>query len=130
MKKILAIAVAFMYFAITSGLVLQIHYCMGRQAGASVGLTNSSDHSCVKCGMQNGKNKCCHDEIKFLKLQDVHQQVSADFFVPPPAVIEQAFNLIAVPELDAVTVVTPASHSPPPHTGQTPLFILHGVFRI
>ena len=131
MKKILAITVAFMYLAITSGLVLQIHYCMGKQAGTSVAIAAAADHTCGKCGMKNGKNKCCHDEVRFIKLQDAHKQVTADFQVTAPAATSQEFNLISPCLLYPCEAAVPASNSPPEDDlDQLPLFIRHGVFRI
>lgn len=131
LKKILAISVAIMYLAITSGLVLQIHYCMGRQSGASVAISADADHTCGKCGMTNGKNKCCHDEVKFIKLQDAHKQVTADFEIAAPAVTGSEFNLINASQPSCCQAATPASHSPPEDgIEQLPLFIRYSVFRI
>lgn len=131
MKKILAIAVAFMYLAITSGLVLQVHYCMGKQSGTSVAMGAGEDHTCGKCGMKNGKNKCCHDEVKFIKLQDAHKQVTADFEIHAPAATTQEFNLINAGQPLCCQAPSPASHSPPEDDiEQLPLFIRYGVFRI
>jgi hypothetical protein len=131
MKKILAISVAFMYLAVTSGLVLQIHYCMGREVGSSVKFGDGGTHKCGKCGMQNAKNKCCHDEVKIIKLQDAHKQVTANYQFQPPAATAQEFNLIN-PLLhfnnDAAEI---CNNSPPvDDTGQPSLFLLNGVFRI
>ncbi len=120
-----------MYLAITSGLVLQIHYCMGKQSGASVAISADADHTCGKCGMKNGKNKCCHDEVKFIKLQDAHKQVNADFEVNLPAATTQEFNLINACQLPCCQVSIPANHSPPDDDiEQLPLFVRYGVFRI
>src|SRR5258706_13640871 len=114
MKKILAIVVSCIYLAITSGLVLQIHYCMGRQIGSSVKFAEAGTHACSKCGMQNAKNKCCHDEVKFIKLQqDAHKQVTTDYQVTPPAAIEQEFNLID-PFLHFNSEVKGISNNSPP----------------
>jgi hypothetical protein len=131
MKKILAISVACMYLAITSGLVLQIHYCMGRQVGSSVKFAEAETHACSKCGMQNAKNKCCHDEVKFIKLQDVHKQVTADYQLTPPVAIVQEFNLIN-PQLHLTADTAEVCNNSPPDddTGQPSIFLLNGVFRI
>jgi len=131
MKKILAISVAFMYLAITSGLVLQVHYCMGRQSGASVRIADTVDHTCGTCGMKNGKNKCCHDEVTFIRLQDVHKQVAINFqFTPPPATAQE-FNFINPLPLPGNCTPAFFNNSPPGYAAfQPPLFILHGVFRI
>jgi len=131
MKKILAIATACMYLAITSGLVLQIHYCMGEQIGSTVQFAEAANTTCDKCGMQNGKNKCCHDEVKFLKLQDVHKQVTADYQIAAPAAIRPVFNFLDPQLLLSNDTNETCSNSPPDDdSGQPSIFILNGVFRI
>jgi len=131
MKKILAIIVACMYLAITSGLVLQIHYCMGQEMGSTVKFAETETHTCSNCGMQNAKNKCCHDEVKFIKLQDVHKQVNADFQFAAPVAAPQPFNFID-PLLQFNNNASPVCDNAPPggDIGQPPVFLLHGVFRI
>ncbi len=131
MKRILAISVAFIYLAITSGLVLQVHYCMGEQAGSSIQFAEVSNQTCGKCGMQNGSNKCCHDEVKFLKLQDVHKQVFADYQVSPPSALPRDFNFIEPLLLfNSNSCALPNNSPPDDDTGQPSIFILNGVFRI
>jgi hypothetical protein len=121
-----------MYLAITSGLVLQIHYCMGEPVGTSIKLADIDTHQCSKCGMQNAKNKCCHDDVKIIKLQDVHNQATSDFQVLPGRAIEKEFNwinpLLQLSGRDATGV---CNNSPPDDDIELrSLFLLHGVFRI
>jgi len=131
MKKILAIVVACMYLAITSGLVLQIHYCMGKEVGSSVKFAETGTHACSKCGMENAKNKCCHDEVKFIKLQDVHKQATTEYQFASPAALPQTFNCID-PLLRFNTGAAEICDNSPPgdDSSQPPIFLLHGVFRI
>lgn len=132
MKKILAITVAFMYLAITSGLVLQIHYCMGKEAGSSLKFAETSTNTCGKCGMENNKGKCCHDEVRLIKLQDDHKQVTSDYQITPPAAFPQTFNCIEPTLLfNAPSEEEVCNNSPPDDdTSQPLIFLLHGVFRI
>jgi hypothetical protein len=130
MKKILAIIVAFMYLFITSGLVLQIHYCMDKQVGSSIKFSEAETHTCVVCGMKNAKNKCCHDEIKFIKLQDAHKTVNADYSVAPPPTVSQEFNLVNVSLFSADSEAACTIPSPDDDDGQPPLFLLNQFFRI
>jgi hypothetical protein len=132
MKKILAISLAFMYLAVSSGLVLQIHYCMGKAIGSTIQFAETDTHKCGNCGMQNAKNKCCHDEVKIIKLQDLHKQVTADYQLQAPVILQQEFNFIN-PVLHFNTDAAGVSnHSPPDDddAGQPSLFILNSVFRI
>lgn len=131
MKKFLAISVAFIYLAITSGLVLQIHYCMGREAGAAVGLSGTTDsHECGKCGMEKGKSKCCHDEIKFIKVQDSHKQTTNDFQCQPPAAPEHEYNFINPAFHFYGDIITPMPEHSPPGKDAASLSVLHCVFRL
>jgi hypothetical protein len=131
MKKFLAITIACMYLAITSGLVLQIHYCMGKETGSSVQFASVNQHACAVCGMENAKNKCCHDELKFVKLQDVHQQVTIDYSLPSPAVILQSHNLLNAPVATCPDTNAVNIHAPPDDDdGQPSLLIFHSIFRI
>lgn len=131
MKKFLAISVAIMYLVITSGLVLQIHYCMGSAAGSSLQFsgTDKDGHLCDKCGMQKGNGKCCHDEVKFIKVQDSHKQVTTDFQCQPPAAPEHEYNLIN-PVFHFYSEATPVPTHAPPDEGLTPLYSLNSVFRL
>ncbi len=121
-----------MYLAISSGLVLQIHYCMGKAIGSSIQFAETGSATCSKCGMENAKNKCCHDEVKIIKLQDAQKQVNTDYQVPTPEVQPQQFNFID-PVVNFNTVETGScnNNSPPDDdTGQPSLFILHSLLRI
>jgi len=120
-----------MYLAITSGLVLQIHYCMGKEVGSSVQFAAVNQQTCGVCGMQNAKNKCCHDEVKFVKLQDVHQQVTADYTFPAPAAIIQEYNLLHAPNVTCTEIIDTRINAPPDDDdGQPSLLIFHNIFRI
>lgn len=120
-----------MYLVITSGLVLQVHYCMNKQVGSSVQFAELGKHTCTVCGMQNAKNKCCRDEVKFIKLQDVHQQVNADCTILPAPSVSQEFDLINASLYAVADSVAACNNSPPDDDdGQPSLFIFHSLFRI
>jgi len=133
MKKALAIVVAFMYLAITSGLVMQVHYCMGRKASSSLQFGETNDHGCKKCGMENGKGKCCHDEVSFIKLQDAHKQVSTDISIHPPTASPAEPDLINPLLCCNAPASTEDKNYPPPapESGQVhSLFLFNCVFRL
>lgn len=71
MKKATIAILALLYILTTSGVVVNVHYCMG--AVASVTYGHDTPDSCGKCGMTE-KDGCCHSELKVVKLDDVHQQ--------------------------------------------------------
>lgn len=92
MRKVLYTAVVAVYLLLSSGLVLQLHYCMDRLA--EVGLFHS-DHrdACEDCGMDmNADNDCCHDRTDVIKL--VQDQTHA----PAPVTLQKP--ILAAPTPD------------------------------
>ncbi len=70
MKKFAVIIVAILYFAVSSGVIVNMHYCMNRFASADVGYA-TSQKDCGTCGMHKEKSHgCCHDEVKLVKIDD------------------------------------------------------------
>lgn len=102
MKKTIIAILAILYVTIASGVVVNVHYCMGRIASVEYGY---DDHDvCGKCGMSATKKGCCHTEYKLVKLQDEHRLVQA----------QVAF--LAVPaEVPVTTTVFPISASGEDH---------------
>ena len=69
MKKGLIFLLAIIYITLTSGIVVNIHYCMGRVAGVTYGA--EAGHRCDKCGMEQKKG-CCGTEHKLVKADSDH----------------------------------------------------------
>jgi hypothetical protein len=128
MKKLTVAILALVYMTVSSGIAMEIHYCMGEKAG--VELYGSSDDQCGKCGMKEKKAGCCHDEHKFYKLKDSHKSVSNDISLAANEVIllndhqQYDWQLPAGAELVSVN-----NHSPPGYTGPSAC-IMNCVFRL
>lgn len=126
MKKILAISLAVVYLAISSGVVVNIHYCMGKVAEVALG--HNTNDKCGQCGMEN--DGCCHDDVKVVKIQDTHSVSSfhTDF------VKGQAFAHTYPDLIRSADIFTPSSpietSNAPPGKGKVPLTIQYCVFRI
>ncbi|MEO6490002.1 MAG: hypothetical protein ABIO04_08700 [Ferruginibacter sp.] len=73
MKKILLTILTVVYMTVSSGIAMEIHYCMGKRAGIEYFKTGGE--KCGKCGMKEKRSGCCHDEHKFHKLEDSHKNV-------------------------------------------------------
>lgn len=128
MKKTIIAILAVLYMTIASGVVVNVHYCMGRIASIEYGY---DDHDvCGKCGMKDKKG-CCHTEYKLVKLQDEHRvanKVQMDF---PPLVADlpvQA-SLIEVPPSGIDRGLARQYHSPPDTRSNT-VYLHNCVFRI
>lgn len=75
MKRLFTFFIAVLYLGVSSGVALQVHYCMDEVAAFTV-MPKPSD-KCDTCGMKG--NSCCRDEVTFLKLQDDHKQQAFNF---------------------------------------------------
>jgi hypothetical protein len=128
MKKILIAIVALVYMTVSTGIAMELHYCMGRFAGADV--FGARGKACTLCGMTEKKNGCCHDEYKFVKLEDSHKNVlnCIDF---APSQIEGNTTVVVNNFIfyDKLQRHNPYYPSPPFYSGP-PLHVLHSVFRI
>ena len=69
MLRFIGILVTVLYMTVTSGIVINIHYCMNEIANVALGAGDSA--KCQQCGMDN--DGCCHDDVQVLKLADNHQ---------------------------------------------------------
>ncbi|RXK62203.1 hypothetical protein ESA94_04105 [Lacibacter luteus] len=131
MKKLIIAILAILYIGTASGATVQLHYCMGKLVNMSIGHDDSN--TCDNCGMEKdgkGKNDCCKDEQKQIKLEK-DQKVAESF---------QAMQLIAtaipvssivytLPHVTSVTEENPRSNAPP-LTDATSLYIRNCTFRI
>ncbi|MES1220029.1 MAG: hypothetical protein ABUT20_31290 [Bacteroidota bacterium] len=80
MKKASVIILAVLYFAVSSGMIVNMHYCMNRFASADFNPA-SGKKECGICGMHKAKSHgCCHDEVKLVKLQDDQNKASVVAF--------------------------------------------------
>lgn len=94
MKKPVAIISFLLYFAATSGIVINSHYCMKKLV--SVHLYETRAKTCGLCGMDMHDNSgCCHDDVKVIKL--VQDQVNSPI------------TIYEIPQLEAVAI-TPSDY--------------------
>lgn len=128
MKKFSVAILAVLYMGVSSGIAMEIHYCMGQKAGTE--FYGSSSDKCGKCGMSEKETGCCHDEHKFYKLQDSHKSVSNDINYTTDEiglVNEHHIYDWQVPVRVAVTALN--NNSPPEHTGPSAC-VMNCVFRL
>lgn len=95
MKRLLTLFIAFIYLVMSTGFVMNSHYCMGKLS--SIELGRSEVKKCI-CGMRIDsakKNKCCHSKIEVVKLEDSHKSTTStiiftNFFeaMMPPFYVE------------------------------------------
>jgi hypothetical protein len=127
MKKAVAFILAFMYLGLSSGLAVNIHYCMGKVTDVDV--NNYSDKSCV-CNMKEGSMPCCGHFYELVKVNDEHQAVASDFSFKSPEITLHSFNNLMALLIQPQTrsIVNP-SHTPP-LLSPPDIYIQNCVFRI
>ena len=107
---------------------LNFHFCMGRFA--SVELYKQPAKKCSTCGMVVKNPKCCHDEVKFIKLQNVHQHSNLAYnheMIQPSLTTPVCYSTTSIANEEAAP--NRIIHSPPLITHQDAC-LLNSVFRI
>jgi hypothetical protein len=132
LKRIFTILLAIVYLVVSSGLIMELHHCMGKLAGSSVSLFgNQHNEKCGKCGMEDRTKDCCKDEVKLVKIQDSHKQVSSDNTAPVPPVAEtEIFSPLPAFDIFSISSIAVNTGHHPPIPNQPARCILNCVFRI
>lgn len=129
MKRIWVTILLLVYFTVSSGFVVNLHYCMGDFAGMEIGHPEKKD--CGICGMPLTKKAgCCEDAVKVLKVeQDQSAATFAVFhFGGVQDVLVPSFFPFEAPGQVACYKATPA-HAPPLISLQD-TYLHNRVFRI
>jgi hypothetical protein len=128
MKKIIIGILAVLYLAVSSGVVMEVHYCMGKIAG--VELYGSHNDKCGRCGMTEKKNGCCHDEFKIYKLEDSHKNVTSTISFAAEAIpVLYKYRVFNWQEPVQPLAAVFNAHAPP-DIGGLSLCVVNCVFRI
>lgn len=128
MKKLTAFILLLIYFTVSTGFVVSMHYCMNQFDSVQVG---AASDKCSKCGMHTADSGgCCRDEVKVVKLQ-VDKQVakmlfSSLSFAPVALPLSQHLSL---PFQNFRQVIEPAPTGPPLISNQ-PVYLSKRVFLI
>jgi hypothetical protein len=85
MAKIAAFILALLYLGVTTGLAVNIHYCMGKIS--AIKFENYTEKDACKTKMP-----CCQHHYQFIKVSAEHEQVAKDILVKAPVVELQIFN--------------------------------------
>lgn len=116
-----------MYLTMSSGIAMDIHYCMGEKAGVDFYAAESK--KCGRCGMKT-KQGCCNDEHKFYKLGAAHKDVSSNYnFTVNSIGITHNYAAYVSPAYFPV-ILAPANNLSPPAAKGDHIYIRNCVFRI
>lgn len=131
-KKVIILLSFFCYLAVTTGVIMNFHYCMKKLA--SVHIYETAADECGNCGMDMHDGEmtgCCRDDIKVVKLdQDERPLVLTSYDIPslePIEVIPSVFILTPFENIDEQRHYH--NHSPPLLSMQD-TYLHNNVFRI
>ncbi len=129
MKRILVAILLLVYFTVSTGFVINLHYCMDKMA--SVELGGKKSDKCGKCGMpKKDKEGCCRDEVKVVKLyQDQLTAYFIDFRFSALATLVTHSGFIVSVFKPASLPTSHKAHAPPLISEQD-TYLVNGVFRI
>ncbi len=134
MKKLFLYLLSFIFIITSSGVMVNMHYCMGKLAGTSMSWVSNSPKKCGKCGMEKSKKKgkgCCHDSKKLIK-NVVDQNIANSFFNVDHQLVllpnSSNFETVSIVVSDD-TKQSNFSHAPPDQIG-VPIYIADCSFLI
>lgn len=126
MKKLFVGILAFLYLGLSSGIALNVHYCMNKISSIDL---FAHKEKCSKCGMKTEED-CCKNQLKIIKLKDSHTLSSNDIHISlPVAFVQHSYAEANCYMYFSESSITLNSNSPPEPSGRT-LCISNCVFRI
>ncbi len=133
MRRFLVYIFAVLYLGLSSGVTLNLHYCMGKLAEVSLWHLDSCP-ACGEtcCGETCKPHPCCSTETEYVKLS-IDQEVGSTSVQPSaPVAVALLFDLFdscLVAGRDEPKHFYPFL-SPPKEAGDIPLFVYHCTFLI
>jgi hypothetical protein len=128
MKKLVASIMLLLYFVVSTGFVVSVHFCMDEVNAVSIGSGEEDD--CGKCCQAPAEyDNCCKDEVKVVKVQadQLHSKlVKADFSLQ--VIGSAATPYLFTPLFTTIANPVPVAHGPP--LSQQDTYLRNCVFRI
>ena len=125
MKKVVVTILAFLYLGLTSGLAVNIHYCMGKIESVELNdLKNEQPDACKT------KMPCCGHIYHLVKVNDEHQQAVADVDIKVPEIQLHTFENLIAQLCFPVSNEKITKINSPPILAPLAIYIQNCVFRI
>lgn len=128
MKKLFASILLLIYFTVSTGFVVSIHYCMSKVDSVQLGDTSSDE--CGKCGMHiEDSGGCCKDDVKMVKMQgdqSLAKITVPDFSLHFSAPLPHESSLLSFEQTSKEKY--PLAHGPPISKQDT--YLRNCVFRL
>lgn len=130
MKKVIVSIVLICYLAVSSGVIINFHYCMNKLDSTELFAADTKE--CGRCGMHiDESHGCCRDEVQIVKIGDDQKTTPAYFFAIPAleAPVQKPSDFIATSFFNVPGTRHYLNHSPPLLSGQD-TYLQNSVFRI
>ena len=129
MKKVTASILLVLYFVVSSGFTVNLHFCMNKFHSWELGAVEKDN--CEKCGMSTQKsNGCCRDEVKVMKLQqDQVSATTAAYLFSAPAITTSFVSWFLLPVTNTVSIQENRINGPPLISKQD-IYLNNCVFRL
>lgn len=125
MKRILTGILTIIFFIVSSGVAVSMHYCMGKMRSAQLQFIASKS-----CGCKKASNKgCCKTEHQFVKLTDNYKASVIVYQVATPQSLLPATHIVSSENIIKKNQPSFSNHSPPLTKGQE-VYLYNCVFRI
>jgi hypothetical protein len=123
MKKVVTFIVSLLYLSLTTGLSVNIHYCMGEISDVQFESYNNDDECKTKM-------PCCDHAYHLVKVSDEHQQISNDLNLKAPVVELHWINLPGDELISSTIHHSITNANSPPLLTDPDIYIQNCVFRI
>lgn len=130
MKKVIVSIVLMCYLAVSSGVIINFHYCMNKLASTELFAVDTKE--CGKCGMHiDESHGCCRDEVQIVKMNDDQKLAGAFSFDLPTLDVffQKPSEFIATSFFNVPETRHYLNHSPPLLSEQD-TYLQNSVFRI
>lgn len=130
MKKIVVAISLMLYLGVSTGIVVNFHYCMDRLASTQI--FGHEAKVCGQCGMHMDEAMgCCRDEVKVVKMDDDQRVTFADMLViQAPAILPIDYSNYFYEFLpESIHKGSLKNHSPPLLSEQD-TYLQNRVFRL
>lgn len=128
MRNFVILFLLFLYMIPAIGISITAHYCGGRLASVSIGI---SEDKCT-CGNKKMKRDCCKTKTAFVKLCEVHK-TNPQLHLPQFNEIQNHFfyplNDFYIYQSESSTVYNYTFSHPPNYTEES-IYLVNRVFRI
>jgi undecaprenyl pyrophosphate synthase len=130
MKKIITAILAVLYFAVSSGMVFNIHYCKNKVSSVQIDLLAKDLCGCSKKGKKTAKKNCCKTEHKIIKLATDYKISTTNYTIHAPVEVLDtnhfSFNVTST----KVDVFQQANNHIPPLISFQDTYLKNCTFRI